>query len=880
MTDGARHPAIRKSELFLRLAEGHAARTVVVTPNQRLARELSREFQEDRQRAGLVAWETPDILPLSAFVERLYDDALYGESSASLPKLLTPVQEWELWQWAIRSSPWGGALLAVASTAEECRRAWALAHEWDIAGVLGSFPGNEDARAFEEWARAYVRRCQADGNTDATRLPDIVAPLLANGAIACPLTIVAYGFDVLPPQAGRLLAACEQNETDVRLCAPDTVQGRTRRLTFPSARAELEAAAQWARNQLEAGASRIGVVVPELGQRRKEVERIFAQVMAPAHNLPGAVRQVPPFNVSLGAPLSDFALVRVALSVLELAAGDVPFEQASKLVRSPFLGGGESEFALRASLDAALRKRAPTQVALGKLVGLTEDAPQLRRHLEALFVLAREYAAVEGGAHEWARSFSDLLDSAGFPGERELDSAEFQTLAKLNETLAEFARLGRIAPHLSLTHALAQLRHLCAETLFQPETPDAPIQVLGVLESAGLEFDALWVSGLTDDAWPLALRINPFIPPVLQRRAGIPESSAEATLARCKRITAGWLSAASEVRVSHPAMDRDRELLVSPLLAGVPLGQQDDTNHPRYRDLIFASRRAEEIDDGQAPALPTKAPFGGTRILSDQAACPFRAYARHRLGAEALEEPVPGPDARTRGQLLHGLMKTLWNELKDSDALAGDCAPAIRRAAAAAVADAKLEEPFAALERTRLGKLAAEWLDVERTRPPFAVVATEEKRKLAVAGLELNGRIDRMDSLASGGHALVDYKTGRPTPNEWMGERPDDPQLPLYALTAKEDVVTVAFAKLKTGEMRYMGFSAGEDRIPGVKASPDWEALLAGWKREIESLGNGFATGDARVNPKKGLQTCRYCDLQPLCRVYEKLNALDEGDDD
>jgi hypothetical protein len=50
--------------------------------------------------------------------------------------------------------------------------------------------------------------------------------------------------------------------------------------------------------------------------------------------------------------------------------------------------------------------------------------------------------------------------------------------------------------------------------------------------------------------------------------------------------------------------------------------------------------------------------------------------------------------------------------------------------------------------------------------------------------------------------------------------------------------------------------------------------LLADWKREAESLGAGFAAGEARVDPKRELQTCRYCDLQTLCRVYEKLNPL------
>jgi hypothetical protein len=45
-----------------------------------------------------------------------------------------------------------------------------------------------------------------------------------------------------------------------------------------------------------------------------------------------------------------------------------------------------------------------------------------------------------------------------------------------------------------------------------------------------------------------------------------------------------------------------------------------------------------------------------------------------------------------------------------------------------------------------------------------------------------------------------------------MNERPEDPQLPLYALNGEEDVSAVAFAKLRTGAMRYMGFSQREGR--------------------------------------------------------------------
>jgi len=230
-----------------------------------------------------------------------------------------------------------------------------------------------------------------------------------------------------------------------------------------------------------------------------------------------------------------------------------------------------------------------------------------------------------------------------------------------------------------------------------------------------------------------------------------------------------------------------------------------------------------------------------------------------------------------RGQLLHSLMAGIWNVLQSSSSLSSDLKPVIKKAAAAAVADLGLEGRFAELEQQRLIRLAGEWLAVERERPPFEVIQIEQKKTLEAGGLSFNGRIDRMDRLADGSHALIDYKTGsRATPNDWMGQRPDEPQLPLYVVTAKENVSAVAFAKLKTGDMKFAGFSLRENAIPGVKPAKSWSGLIQYWKAELERLASGFAQGEARVDPKKGLATCRNCDLQPLCRVHERLNALEE----
>ncbi|HEY6966962.1 MAG TPA: PD-(D/E)XK nuclease family protein, partial [Burkholderiales bacterium] len=163
------------------------------------------------------------------------------------------------------------------------------------------------------------------------------------------------------------------------------------------------------------------------------------------------------------------------------------------------------------------------------------------------------------------------------------------------------------------------------------------------------------------------------------------------------------------------------------------------------------------------------------------------------------------------------------------------------------------------------------------TRAPFEVVHVESKRTIAVGALELSGRIDRMDRLADGSHALIDYKTGaRVTSKDWDGPRPDDPQLPLYAVTSEEKVSALAFAKLRAGDMKFSGFSEKKDQLPGVKQAKSWEGLVDGWKRELAALAGGFASGEAPVDPKyaKNLKTCANCDLQPLCRVHERLEAL------
>src|SRR5882672_3167585 len=792
MNAGAQSPIIEKSALFERLARGRSAGVTVVTPNRRLSRALMLEFDASQIGKALSAWEAPDILPFGAFVQRLYEDGLYADLSAELPMLLTPAQEEEVWKQVVG----GSGLLAVEGAAAKCRDAWNLANLWRIRPGAG----NQDTETFARWLTHYKKKTEND--LDTPRLPDALQRFLPE--LKRPKLVVAYAFDILPPQTKEFLDALG---TEIVFCRPDPRSATVSRAAFDSAKHEIEAAAQWARARLEAGGKRIGVVIPSLPEDRKEVARVFSRMMRP-----GGEKAAVPFNISLGIPLERYPVVALALSVLRVSQQEIPFEEASRLVRSPFIGGAETELGARMRLEVRLRENLGASVVLPKLIAAAGQTPLLRARLEKLYALRDTGLFSQKTPAEWARHFSSVLEAAGFPGERALDSDEFQTQAKWHEALSELSRLDRISKEMSFSRAFQTLRKIGADTLFQPESPDTPIQVLGLLESAGVEFDHLWITGLTDDAWPLKSSPNPFLPLAQQREAGIPDASAESSLALDRRITDGWKQAAGEVVFSHFTKEEDRDVLASPLIADIPETTLEVPAYPKLRDLIFSSRKTETLRDRVAPAVREKQIRGGTRVLSDQAACPFRAFARHRLHAEELEEPAEGLDASKRGKLVHELMKHLWGFLKDSSSLQGNLESAIEQAAAAAVKELELEGRLAELERSRMERIAREWLEVEKSRPEFSVVGVEEKRKISFAGLEFDARIDRMDKLSSGGneggYAIIDYKTGgNITPRRWDPPRPDEPQLALYAVAAKEEVTAVAFAKVRPGEMRFMGYS-------------------------------------------------------------------------
>jgi len=169
-------------------------------------------------------------------------------------------------------------------------------------------------------------------------------------------------------------------------------------------------------------------------------------------------------------------------------------------------------------------------------------------------------------------------------------------------------------------------------------------------------------------------------------------------------------------------------------------------------------------------------------------------------------------------------------------------------------------------------------LDLDRARPPFTVVAREAPFPLELGDLRLEVRIDRVDQLASGAHAVIDYKTSREVVlRHWAGERPEAPQLPAYVLAfGAQRVAAVAFGAVRAGDTRYIGLTQDPAVFPAlgvpgatrgsVAEFADWESMLETWQARLAALVDEFRTGEATL-ARDPPTACRYCHLHALCRI-------------
>ena len=876
----------------------------VVTGNQRAARALRRGWDQRNRRLGLASWSPATVLAWDSWVAALWRRLVIDGHSTRL--LLNPTQEHAVWRAILETDKELASLRSVDSLAEMAAEAWGLISRYEGRTRLHGTTGNADTRAFQRWARIFERVCKVEGYLAEAQLEETLREALERGTLQAPAgNVFLVGFDRMTPAQTKLVETLRWAEVNVdhwRFAVP-----RERRTLVESAdeSQELFVAARWIREFLEdQPEAKVAVVVPGLETRRNEIDRVFREVLAPELEDIRADNEAAPYEFSLGSPLAETPMVAAALDLLRWVTGLLPLERVSELLLSRYFAMTREERGARAEFDAfELRKvyMLRPEISLDELIAIVERAKR-RERLGRLLGALREMRTLSNrlrGSNartnaEWTERMRELLEAAAWgPGQRET-SVEFQTRRKWESALDELATLDFDGVPIEFAQALRTVERIARQTTFAPESRDAPVQVMGPLEAAGGTFDAVWFLRAGELHWPMEVRGNSLLPWHVQRELGMPGTDVARDSDYAQRVTERIAGCAATVLFSYAKESVEGSQRCSPALASLKL------ESVRAADLVgVAADRTlvelEQVEEVARVQAPDRVIRGGAAVLQVQAACGFRAFAEYRLRATELESIAPGMDARESGTIVHDVLKLFWDEVRTQhelksmteeereDVLEHCLAIALRRTEESSVT--AWDAAYLQVQRDRLRRLLTWWLQLESERGlPFEVKLSEKEfENVTVGPLLLSVRMDRVDEIEGGG-VLIDYKTGKATPNDWLTDRPDAPQLPLYAILSEADRLKgVAFGLVRAGEGRGLkGYATGEGVLPGkptkLKEAATLGAQVERWRQVLTKLAEEFYAGEARVRPKQYPVTCEHCEQRLLCRLDVSLLEVDEAD--
>ena len=536
----------------------------------------------------------------------------------------------------------------------------------------------------------------------------------------------------LPPQASK---------TWVGLPADKRRLSGVRLLETANPEEEAQAIALLVRQALEEPERRVAVVTPDRGLARRVVHHLRR------------------WNIdaddSAGRPLAQTAAGRLLLLLAEVAAADAAPVPLVALLEHPLVRTGEE----RAAWLDAVRKFER------KLRG-----PRPAPGLEAL-----DEVAAEAGVERWWSGASAILVPLAITGQHPLAEL-LDTLAAAAEALCGTAVWAREDGR-ALAALVEDLRFHAAETGFAIAVDELPaalrdamervavrppygghprVAIYGLLEARMTRAELVICAGLNEGAWPATPALDPLLPPAVLRALGVPGSDFRIGLSA--HDLAGLLGA-PEVVLSRSARDLQGPTIPSRFLLRVKalLGHKSAEESADTATLALA----RALDDAApAPAYPRPEPrpsqeqrlvrvsvTGLDRLRSD----PYQFYASEVLQLSELDPLDAEPTPQWRGTAAHKVLET-WHKTGRP----------MREIADEVLAEMNHHPLMRALWRPRLMK-ALEWVEEQIAADPARIpTLIEQKGQWTYRGVRLTGKADRIDRLADGTLAVVDYKTGQP----------------------------------------------------------------------------------------------------------------------
>jgi probable DNA repair protein len=834
--------------IFESLCEHLTKGAVVITPNARLALTLTRRF--NAAQTGEV-WPSPNIVPLSTWLKTCWQTAQFS-STEPLPQLISDTEEACLWQTILKEkNPYSFALEQFAN---QVKSAWTHCHAWQINIDKSVFSYNEETLFFYEITKAFEKLTQK--YQPQSTLMNSLIPLIQNKLVPLPPKLILAYFDEFTPLQSRFFSLIGDKKTRLSHFDERIKNNDISYSVFDDKNQETAGLIDWLKNALKKGRKNIAVVVPDLAVRRESLERSLLSHLPKQH-----------INFSIGKPLIEFSFVTHAYALLKMKRRIVSINELHLMLMTSFISSGKED-SLRAKVYHSLLKTGENHFYFSHVLSKLKDT-KLQHALNNFYFIE---TTGEHSLNHWSRLFKHCLEALEFPGPFPLSSEEYQTQDKFNEVLKTLCKLDTHLKPMTYEKALNWLSWLLTTTLFQPKANNEEIQVLGMLEALGLQFDSLWMMGLTQNKFPKQTAPSPFIPLALQQQHAMPHSSIEREYNYAKQALERLTQSAPTVILS--CFQKEEEELDAPSHLLLDYPEVKRSSIPITKKNLLETY-TPHYNISKYPATES---LGGTFILKEQARCPFRAYARFRLKLNEPRRITEGLDELTRGILIHEALEYFWQAVQTQENLQSlptdEYDKLIQKSIKHALQNQEsshpvtLTESFKALETHRLTLILNQWITCEKDRPPFEVDELETKRTLSLGPLNFSMRVDRIDTLATGEKIVIDYKTGNPSLNAWFSDRPDEPQLPLYSLT-DDKIRALAYGILKTPDIKFKGVSEDDVEIKGIKkidsfGEANFSAQRTLWHARLEAIATEYCEGHISATPINN-SLCTSCTFKSLC---------------
>ncbi|SHK50423.1 PD-(D/E)XK nuclease family protein [Rhodothermus profundi] len=411
-------------------------------------------------------------------------------------------------------------------------------------------------------------------------------------------------------------------------------------------------------------------------------------------------------------------------------------------------------------------------------------------------------------------------------------------------------------------------------------TPLQGLQILGLLETRGLQFDTVYVLDVNEEVLPEAPDPDPFLPDTVRMQLGLETRSDAYQLTRY--YFENLVQGAREVHLfytEHPRQG-ERSRFVEQML------WQWQQQHGTLEEEPWVQSIGYHLDlscTSPEPIAKTSEVLSILRalrysptLLDTYLTCPLQFYYRAVLNLREPETLAQEPDSKEIGRLVHRILQRYFKPLCGRPLQEADLDPQrLREIVEACFAEAYGDQRSADLQllQERVQHWGEALLAYQRQQlreaSPVIIQALEKKLQGTWQGVQLEGFADRIERR---GDRLVvlDYKTGQPPALQLDVLDPTDRktwaraigsfQLPLYRLlVAQQDGLDVD--RVEAAYVAYQNGTIGETSLR-VEAPAQWEAVLQVLRlvlEEIQAPDIPFAPTDALE------QACPHCPYRTCC---------------